>query len=135
MDGVLLSTTEAGLILGLSRHRVRRLVVYGVLPSTRVGRKYLIPKDAVDRLWASAQAPGLGGDRALDDGEIERLGRERLDSPRRSDLDADSGRVEPTSRPALPRRDDDRRDEVPEKCCALRLRDREPPFADLGLVF
>jgi excisionase family DNA binding protein len=49
-----LSVEEAGLRLGLGRNKAYEAVQSGMIPSLRFGRKIVVPRQAVDRLLASA---------------------------------------------------------------------------------
>jgi excisionase family DNA binding protein len=50
-----LTVDEAGTLLGLSRSTAYRAVQAGQLPAIRVGRRWLIPRAAIERLLASAE--------------------------------------------------------------------------------
>jgi excisionase family DNA binding protein len=41
---------QAGLLLGVSQHTVRKHVKLGTIPSVRVGRRVLVPTQAIDDL-------------------------------------------------------------------------------------
>ena len=48
---------EAGRLLGLSRNSAYALAKTGELPTIRLGKRLLVPKAALARLLASADAP------------------------------------------------------------------------------
>lgn len=52
------STSEAADILGVSRQRVLERIRDKSLPATRVGREYVIQRDAVEALRAAGRGPG-----------------------------------------------------------------------------
>ncbi len=62
MDKRTLTVTEAAQCLGLGRNTTYDLISKGKLPSVRLGRRILIPKDALDRLLSEAgQKPAGAG--------------------------------------------------------------------------
>lgn len=48
---------ETAHILGLSRSTTFRLAKTGELPSIKIGRRVLVPLDAIERMLAPAQKP------------------------------------------------------------------------------
>ena len=54
---VVLSIDEVAELLGFHRETVRRAIARGVIPASRIGRTYLIPRKYVEGL-AAGQNPG-----------------------------------------------------------------------------
>lgn len=50
MDKLLLTRTEAASVLNLSTRSIDYLIVQGRLPSKKLGKRRLIPREAVERL-------------------------------------------------------------------------------------
>jgi len=50
---------EAAKVLLVSPDTMRRWIRAGVVPSTKIGRKYLIPREALTKLARDAAQPGI----------------------------------------------------------------------------
>jgi len=51
-----MTVTQAATVLGISRSSAYECVRLGAIPSIRLGRRIVIPRNAVDALLASAHA-------------------------------------------------------------------------------
>jgi excisionase family DNA binding protein len=58
-----LTPQEAAYALNLGESKTRELYQTGRLQSVRVGRRVLIPSDAIDQFLATAQAPNAACDK------------------------------------------------------------------------
>ena len=55
MDKLVLSVAECGAMLGLSRNATYNACMAGVIPSLRIGKRVLIPKNAIDKMLTECQ--------------------------------------------------------------------------------
>lgn len=59
MERLTVSVDEAARALGISRAHAFRMAATGELPSIRLGKRLLVPIDALNRLTGSARVPAL----------------------------------------------------------------------------
>lgn len=57
-----LTAAEAGLILRLSKNSIYEAIRCGQVPAVQIGRRLLVPRDALRRLLDSAAPVGAGND-------------------------------------------------------------------------
>lgn len=65
MEKIILTADETAKLLGIGMNKMYELLVSGEVPSRRIGRKYLIPRLALES-W-------LIGDNQREENKIERL--------------------------------------------------------------
>jgi excisionase family DNA binding protein len=58
----MLTVEEVAAVLHISNQTAQRYVREGRLPARKVGRRYLIPEDAVEAMLEPTQEPPMGGE-------------------------------------------------------------------------
>lgn len=58
----MLTVEEAATALHISNQTAQRYVRDGKLPASKVGRRYLIPENAVEKMLEPKQEPPMGGE-------------------------------------------------------------------------
>lgn len=77
MDRMTVTVEEAAELLGIGRGLAYELARRGELPALRLGRRFVIPKQALERLLSSTTRDGAGDDSLLRNDRRDSTGRER----------------------------------------------------------
>ena len=77
MDRMTVTVVEAAELLGIGRGLAYELARRGELPALRLGRRFVIPKQALERLLSSTTRDGAGDDSLLRNDRRDSTGRER----------------------------------------------------------
>lgn len=85
MAELAMSVAEAARALGVSRDAVYELVRRGEMPHLRIGRRVIIPRQALERWLAGAAEQEPAPDAGLREGGAAKAGCPRAALPRRPD--------------------------------------------------